>query len=484
MQCGIHQGGFLSLIKYIVYINAMITELEVSGLCCAIQGIPSTPPGYADDVATACLSKNKLDKVLDLVDQYGKKWRFKFNAKKSAVLVYGEDKEQNAENAKYRVFKLGRDKVPEKISYDHVGVKACVYDDNERVQEKIVKGRRSLNACAGVGIRRNGLTMLTCNIIFWAIIVPIVSFGSEIWSLTELDCEKLQKFQVYAGRRIQRFPSRSPVCSSFYGLGWIRLTTYILIKKLMIAITILRLNDNSIIKKVFINRVHAYINNRDLSATNQYNSPTFNMLNTASKFGILSNVCDMVTGKSAIMSKKCWSKMVWDRAWMIDDLYWESTRILHRNNELLHVTLMQSRYLGWWELSDKAPHLLKMCENMARMVCHSSRLKCDDVRLKGLPPSLRNCSLCDIYATETLFHLTMQCPYFANERLLMYDDIYNVDDSIRGIFAQNPDMTFKYIIGKCIPNLEHTLMLQIWTISGTVIDQMYRILLRNRQGIG
>ena len=100
MQCGIHQGGFLSLIKYIVYINAMITELEVSGLCCTIQGIPSTPPGYADDVATACLSKNKLDKVLDLVDQYSKKWRFKFNAKKSAVLVYGEDRKQNAENAK------------------------------------------------------------------------------------------------------------------------------------------------------------------------------------------------------------------------------------------------------------------------------------------------------------------------------------------------------------------------------------------------
>ena len=75
-----------------------------------------------------------------------------------------------------------------------MGVKACVYNDNERVQEKIVKGRRSLNACAGVGIRRNGLTMLTCNIIFWAIIVPIVLFGSEIWSLTDFDCEKLQKF--------------------------------------------------------------------------------------------------------------------------------------------------------------------------------------------------------------------------------------------------------------------------------------------------
>ena len=125
-----------------------------------------------------------------------------------------------------------------------------------------------------------------------------------------------------------------------------------------------------------------------------------------------------------------------------------------------------------------------MCENMARMVCHSSRLKCDNVRLKGLPPSHRNCTLCDMYVTETLFHLTMQCPYFVNEHTLMYDDIYNLDDRIRGIFAQHPEMTFMYIIGKCIPGLEHSMMLQIWTISGTIIDQMYRVVFRNRQGIG
>ena len=115
-----------------------------------------------------------------------------------------------------------------------------------------------------------------------------------------------------------------------------------MIKKLLFAITILRLDDNSIIKRVFINRVHAYINSRDRGALNKYNSPTFNMLNTATRFGILSNVCDMVTGKSAIMSKKCWSRMVWDKAWMIDDLFWESTRILHRNNELLHMSLTQA----------------------------------------------------------------------------------------------------------------------------------------------
>ena len=66
MQCGIHQGGFLSLMKYSVFINGLLEELEASKLCCSIYHIPSTPAGYADDLATATTSKAKTDRVHDI----------------------------------------------------------------------------------------------------------------------------------------------------------------------------------------------------------------------------------------------------------------------------------------------------------------------------------------------------------------------------------------------------------------------------------
>ena len=90
MLCGIHQGGFLSLTTYVAFIDALLNTLEQSKLCCTIMKIPSTPVGYADDVATACISKLRTDKVLKAVHDFGCKWRFNFNANKSAVLVYGE----------------------------------------------------------------------------------------------------------------------------------------------------------------------------------------------------------------------------------------------------------------------------------------------------------------------------------------------------------------------------------------------------------
>ena len=235
---------------YTAFINKLITSLERSRLCCVVYGIPSNPLGYADDLATACNSDYKLDKPLKIVNDYGNKWRFKFNAMKSAILVYGEEKKENRQNLENRIFKLGKERVKEKVNYDHVGVKVCLFKDDEtRVKENICKGRRALNAAAGLGMRKNGLTIKTCSLIFWTILVPIITFGSEIWEISENG--NLLQFQRYAGKRVQRFPSWSPNCSSFFGLGWLRITTYILAKKLIFALTFLRMDIDNIVKSVY-----------------------------------------------------------------------------------------------------------------------------------------------------------------------------------------------------------------------------------------
>ena len=111
MSCGIHQGGILSLTNYTVFINALLNELEISKLCWIISYIPSSPASYADDLATATISKDRTDRVHTIVNNYGNRWRFKFNAGKSAVLGFGEDKKTNVLNKKHRVFWLGREGV-------------------------------------------------------------------------------------------------------------------------------------------------------------------------------------------------------------------------------------------------------------------------------------------------------------------------------------------------------------------------------------
>ena len=118
------------MVKYILFIDELLLDLEKSKLCCTIAHIPSSPAGYADDLAAATVSKQHTDMVHLMVHEYGRKWRFKFNAAKSAVMVYGEEKKVNMSNKINRVFRLGSEGVKEKDTYDHVGVKMRIFPDD------------------------------------------------------------------------------------------------------------------------------------------------------------------------------------------------------------------------------------------------------------------------------------------------------------------------------------------------------------------
>ena len=449
-----------------------------------IHDLYSTPPGYADDIATVCVSKYNMDKALSLVDTYGKRWRFNFNAKKSAIMVYGEGEKLNLKHAKDRVFKLGDKRVMERVSYDHVGIKACLYESNNRVSEKICKARRAFNACSGIGIRKNGLSMKSCNIIFWGIVISIVTFGSELWFLSDKDYEELSMFQRQIGRCIQRFPSRSPNCSSFYGLGWLRITTYILVKKLLFALSILRLDPENIVRKIFTLKVKLYHENNLVHGQNDNKSPTFDILNQAKKAGVYNLIHGMATGTTQLISKCAWSKIVWSKAWQLDDLYWYTTNILNRNNDLIIRLEQKTMYLPWWDLCDNITNMTGVCETMSRLICHASRLKIDDQRLKSLSPINKMCPNCDMFITEDLFHIIMQCPYNEVKISETLKRITDLGTDVKDAFKEKPEEVFNWLIGKSIPNIDTDTMQKIRIIAGTDISFIYWRICIERSGVG
>ena len=51
------------------FINSLITDLKASGLCYRLYRTPSTPVGYADDLATCSTSKFKLDRAINIAPE-------------------------------------------------------------------------------------------------------------------------------------------------------------------------------------------------------------------------------------------------------------------------------------------------------------------------------------------------------------------------------------------------------------------------------
>ena len=154
----------MSLMKYTIFINSLLINLRNEGICCKIFATPSTPLGYANEIATACITKSKLDRAMEIVYNYGCTWHYDLNAKKSGILVLGESRTEHERNSKDRILKLGPSRVKEKKSNDHVGIRNSIfYNDYSGVEERISKGRRAFNAIAGIGIRKGGL-----NVVFWS----------------------------------------------------------------------------------------------------------------------------------------------------------------------------------------------------------------------------------------------------------------------------------------------------------------------------
>ena len=325
--------------------------------------IPSAPVGYADDLAACCRSERKLDGALEVVYHHGCTWRYCLNAKKSGIMVFGENSLTNRHNSKIRNFKLGTDRVREKLTYDYVGITSCLYEYNaEGVTGRIEKARKALNAITGLGIRSNGLTASTCSIIFWVVIAPIALFGSEMWVLSDKSARIIEEFQNFAGKRVQRLFNKSPNICSFFGLGWIRLERVIEIKKMMFIRSILALDDEEISRWVFCARTDDFLNNTVRAEANGCGSVVFDLLNVANIFGMLADVVGMVRQERS-WPKADWKRRVWKRAWELDKCFWQVQAMCHRSLDLMVQICGNVRYLIWWQMSDENNDLIRSCRN-------------------------------------------------------------------------------------------------------------------------
>ena len=100
-------------------------------------------------------------------------------------------------------------------------------------------------------------------------------------------------------------------------------------------------------------------------------------------------------------------------------------------------TLGETRYLTWWAISDLDHRLVRMCEDLSKIVCHASRLKRDDFRLKRLTMSNKTCTNCDLYCIEDVCHIVTQCPFYQDDREMMYDEIFRRCPSVKDVLSED-----------------------------------------------
>ena len=407
----------------------------------------------------------------------------RFPENKSGVLVFGESNREHTVNSKERSFRLGPEKVLERTNYDHVGVNVSIFaGDGTGVDERLSKARRTLNALTGLGIRRCGLTVATCNILFWSVVVPVALYGCELWPMTGEQTLQLESFQNYACKKIQRFHPRVPNACSLHSLGWIRLDRLVQVKKLLFVRSILVMDQDDVVRVVFIERYRA-LKRHDPRDESHGEIVVADLMDTISLFSLCMEVDNMVE-RNHFYQKGLWKKVVWERAWSLEDMTWRKEYRLRKSLDLISSVNYRPRYLTWWALSDKYPELISICETMSRLVCHASVLKMDDLRLKKLTMYAKCCPLCELSAPDDVRHLVLQCPSTEFKRRDMFSDIDHCSLSLRARFFDNAEDILPVLLGKCLKDFSFEQMEELWIISGKYINRMYRENLLLKRGIG
>ena len=387
-----------------------------------------------------------------MVYRHGCTWCYEFNARKSGVLIYSGDPNPTGCNTPLKEFCLVAAKVKERLNYDHVGIRI------------ISKARKTLNA-TGLGIWRNGLTIATCNIIFRLLVVPTALYGCGIWRLNNGVISLLESFQIYAAKKIQHFHGNVHNACCLYALGWMRLERFVQVKKMMFIQAIMVLDDQTLSRRVFCERANVILG-RGISEYGQHNySVVHDLLKTVSLFNLLDDVQNMVI-RGHQYPKLVWKNKVWSPAWELEDVYWNVQFCVARNLDIIRDSNVKCRYLTWWYLSDMFPTSMKMCKSLARLVCHASILKTDDVRLKKLNRSERVCFLCDLYEDDNVRHLVMQCPKLQSERATMFTELRSRGGGSGASVIDNTGDILSVNLGRPSDILTAEQMDAFWLVSG------------------
>ena len=256
LRQGVRQGAILSPLLYSVFVDELLDILSESGYGAMVGDNYCGAPMYADDLALTAESPEDLQAMLDLVSNYARRWRYSFNAQKSAIMVFGEAPRARAAARNSRQWTLNGTVIQEANEYHHLGVLRTVNPSSfPRTSERCTSGRSAFYALNGVGLRFGCLHPIMSHRLYQALCLPITLYGSELWSLTKAELLMLERAHSKILRTIQGLPTRCPLAALRSLLGSRSISSFLAQRQLAFVNPLATMDSSALPRKLLEFRI-------------------------------------------------------------------------------------------------------------------------------------------------------------------------------------------------------------------------------------
>ena len=215
-KTGVKQGDNVSPTLFSIFINDLVKEINDLGLGYDIDGRKVSMLLYADDIVIFARTEHDLQKTLDVLHEWCKRWRVLINTDKSKCIHFRKGRTSQTEH----LFKIGNNILETVDTYKYLGVTFGFKGDFTTNSVILAKGAgRALGKIISKIHFLKDIGLKTFEKLYESGVVPILDYCSGVWGYRKyqaVDNIQHRAIRYYLG--VHRF---APLTAINGDIGWI-----------------------------------------------------------------------------------------------------------------------------------------------------------------------------------------------------------------------------------------------------------------------
>ena len=376
---------------------------------------------YADDLVILCKSQSDLQLSVSLLHKYTLKWGLKINISKSKVIIFSKCRKRN-----YKIVIDGT--ILEQVdSFTYLGVDFHRTGNFKYASQSLCKkGLKASNSLLKVLLAKNLSPRILIKI-FDQTILPILTYGSEIWGTFSLQSKTIfddlgniipekqylntdiEQICLYFYKRLLMVNRNTSKLATLGELGRYPIQITVIIRMLKFRERITELEDNSLLKETLQEQVRTLHTNQHqwLYFVNQIMK--ISNVEKCVNEGICGDSAGDLIKKLSRTLQECfisfWRKSIWSNKLACEPNHGNKLRTYRYFRKFF----TNETYLNCVKNTN---HWKALCQ----LRTSSHTLMCEVGRYHKLPYEQRMCLFCPSKKVESEFHFLFECQFYNDLR--------------------------------------------------------------------